>query len=554
MKSLLSLLVLALVVVVPARAETIVVSNLNASGTGSLRAAISSARDGDTIQFSKNGTIALLRHPLVIDKNLTIVGPGPDKLTLSGKGERRVLEVKAGSDVLITNVTFANGVAETGGGIYNQGTLRLRNVVVTQNASKADGGGIYNDRGTLTLTNSTVSLNEARRSNASGGGVVNFEGVLNILDNSVISDNLAHREGGGVYNLRGDVVVDNSTISNNTTGQDGGGIFTIGGLSVKDSFLLDNTSEGGGAVANLGLTPVSLSGTRVAGNTVAGLGGALLNNANGPVSVDNVTFAGNVSTQGNGGAVANIVGKMTINDSTFTDNSARHEGGTLFNQSVLTLTNVIVMGSTAEQGGAVRNLGQLTLVNSTLSNNAASLNGGAMSSAGFATTTIDNGIFSNNSSEGNGGSLSNLGEATMRITSSTVTTSSALNGGGIWNVGTLSVRNGEISNNRARRGGGGIFNQGRLELESSSVLANTAQVDGGGIWNDGSLTFSDSQLENNETVDGLFGGGAGIWNALGGELTLTQTNCAENVVKGNMVDVFNNGGKLNNATACVVRV
>src|SRR5438552_14167856 len=65
-----------------APANTITVTNTNDSGPGSLRQALLDANDGDTIEFALNGTINLTSGELVIDKNVTISGPGSNSLTV----------------------------------------------------------------------------------------------------------------------------------------------------------------------------------------------------------------------------------------------------------------------------------------------------------------------------------------------------------------------------------------------------------------------------------------------------------------------------------------
>ena len=59
-------------------ATTIIVTNTNDRGPGSLRSAIAAASDGDTIQLDpalKGQTITLTSGELFINKNLTITGP-----------------------------------------------------------------------------------------------------------------------------------------------------------------------------------------------------------------------------------------------------------------------------------------------------------------------------------------------------------------------------------------------------------------------------------------------------------------------------------------------
>src|SRR5262249_40604697 len=78
------------------RPSTLTVLNAKDSGAGSLRAAIAAAHNGDTINFAAGligQTIALSSGELLIKHNVTIVGPGADKLTISGSNASRVFEL-----------------------------------------------------------------------------------------------------------------------------------------------------------------------------------------------------------------------------------------------------------------------------------------------------------------------------------------------------------------------------------------------------------------------------------------------------------------------------
>ena len=72
-----------------------VVYNMADAGPGSLRQAIRDAAAVETITFHPSliGTIILYSGQLVIDKNLTILGPGPDQLAISGYHTGRVIYV-----------------------------------------------------------------------------------------------------------------------------------------------------------------------------------------------------------------------------------------------------------------------------------------------------------------------------------------------------------------------------------------------------------------------------------------------------------------------------
>ncbi len=119
---------------------TITVTNTNDSSAGSLRQAIADAAPGDTINFSLSGcpcTITLTSGELVINKDLTIQGPGASQLTISGNNASRVFFINPGAAgattgppatslvVAISNLTLANGKAKGGKG-GDQGKKQLR--------------------------------------------------------------------------------------------------------------------------------------------------------------------------------------------------------------------------------------------------------------------------------------------------------------------------------------------------------------------------------------------------------------------------------------------
>jgi hypothetical protein len=76
---------LALVLAVaPCASGIITVTNLNDSGPGSLRQAIVDATPAETIDFAVTGKITRTSGELVINKDLTLIGPGATNLTVSG--------------------------------------------------------------------------------------------------------------------------------------------------------------------------------------------------------------------------------------------------------------------------------------------------------------------------------------------------------------------------------------------------------------------------------------------------------------------------------------
>ena len=309
------LFLMALLIALPVKAGDVTVFNTNDSGAGSLRQAIADAIDGDTILFDSSlegQTISLTSGELLITKKLTISGPGANLLAISGNNLSRVIHIAA--TVTINGVTIKEGTAPDGGGIFNNGgSVTLTNSTIASNTATATGGGgIVNfGGGSVALTNSTVASNTA----PTGGGIFNQEGSIT-LANSTVASNTASTNGGGIYNvLDGSVTLTNSTIASNTASTNGGGIFSIGlgnSITVTNSTVADNTgaTNGGGIYNSNG--SVALTNSTVTGNTGVTIGGGILNNG-GSVTLTNSTVASN--TAPTGGGIFNQGGSITLANS-----------------------------------------------------------------------------------------------------------------------------------------------------------------------------------------------------------------------------------------------
>ena len=124
------------------------------------------------IVFTVTGTIGLTSQ-LLIDKDMTITGPGANDLTISGGCAGRVFEITLGTVAIISGVTISQGCAPDGGGILNGGDLTLNDVVVSSNTATNNGGGILNRAPSqVDLIDSTVDFNTA----TNGGGIANEGG------------------------------------------------------------------------------------------------------------------------------------------------------------------------------------------------------------------------------------------------------------------------------------------------------------------------------------------------------------------------------------------
>ncbi|MFN8523656.1 MAG: choice-of-anchor Q domain-containing protein [Chloroflexota bacterium] len=276
----------------------------------SLREALAAAGAGDAIGFAPGlaGTITLGGAELPVARSVSIVGPGPAVLAVSGNGASRVFNVSA-SGVTISGLTIRGGNAFNGGGILNSGGLTVRGSTITSNAASNLGGGLYNaTNASLVLVASVVSGNTVI---GGGGGIVNVtSGTLAITD-SVVSGNSATAGAGGIYNaLSGTATVDNSTIAGNTTPQAGGGIVNGGTMTLTRSTVSGNASTGfGGGISN-SKTLTAVNST-VSGNTAgAGQGGGVYNSRD--LLATNLTITANTAGVGLGGGLRNVSGTAIL--------------------------------------------------------------------------------------------------------------------------------------------------------------------------------------------------------------------------------------------------
>ena len=96
-----------------AGAATFTVTSTDDDGPGTLRAALASASDGDTIDVTGvSGTILLTSGELPVNQSVAIVGPGPTNLALDGNAFSRVFDISGLNPVVsIAGFTITNGAA-----------------------------------------------------------------------------------------------------------------------------------------------------------------------------------------------------------------------------------------------------------------------------------------------------------------------------------------------------------------------------------------------------------------------------------------------------------
>jgi parallel beta-helix repeat protein len=394
-----------------------------ASPCATIAYALSQADDGDAIKVAAY----TYTESLTLNKPVSLTGDGAEDTIIHAMSGQRVLTITGAT---ITNSTVISGFTITGGDMSGQGggiaiyssSLMLSHNMFTNNHatgygggiyvigsaaaptlnsnqiisnSADDGGGIFNDGGTVTLADCAISSNTAY---TSGGGIKNDNGGVMTLTNSTINDNSATTvDGGGIDNL-GTARLVGSTVSDNSAGHDGGGIdnWTNTTVELTNSTVSGNTAgnDGGGIFNNGGV--VTLTASTLSGNIAGVSGGGIKNDIGGMVELTNSTISDNIATTVDGGGIDNFRGGMVkLTKSTVSGNTAGRDGGGIDNwgedgtwgYSIVKLTNSTVSGNSAGFGGGIANMGTVQLIHCTISRNTAYTDGGGIKN--FFTRTVE---------------------------------------------------------------------------------------------------------------------------------------------------------------------
>jgi hypothetical protein len=307
----------------PVPASSIPVSNCNDSGAGSLRDAVNSAGDGDTIDMTglSCSTITLTTGAIAVTQNnLTLQGTGG--VTLDANYADIALLHDGNGTLYINDLVVEDGYKyftdaqidpARGGCIFSAGTVSLTNSVVAFCEARSSsthypvlGGGIYAQDG-VSLNSSIVAFNRASADTyeSRGGGI--YSGGFFDSVNSTLFVNAAtggtpgegqplggyHSFGGGAF-VKGDLILKYSIVDyNSALRNNGGGIFVDGNVSILNSTISGNAAEVSGGIEMNSVYASSLLTIRnstVSGNTAYFIGGIA---AEEPTKISNSTIAFN---------------------------------------------------------------------------------------------------------------------------------------------------------------------------------------------------------------------------------------------------------------------
>jgi len=419
-------------------------------GTTSLRQAVTAANGAadNFVQFAPalNGsTITLASGEIAINQPMTVVGPGADKLTISGNDTSRIFNISTASTTPIA-VTLA-------GLSLNHGHATGNNL----------GGAIFASNVSLTLQDAVLESNYALQ-----GGAIFLHSDTGVASASkLMRTTVANNNAKAIFGIAGGILA-------------GGGAT----LQIADSSISANMSgqDGGGLIYNVATTTISNS--QVTGNhTASGAGGLAIFRASSLVgtfgaTISNSTISGNTTT-GNGGGLSVINVVATLTGDTIVGNSAANYGGGIF-----------VFDSTSPTAT------QLNLQQSSVSGNSANSFGGGIDVSGALSVSIERSLVALNSvydaGGGGGGVALHYAKTSASIDNSTIYGNYAYNNGG--GVGIFAAATGNVTTfSNTTIAGNFTFNyasNGILGAGTSHIL--------------GCVVANNASHSSNQDVDGTF--------------------------------------------------
>ena len=423
-----------------------------------------------------------------------------------------------------------------------------------------------------------------------GGFVINDNSSINQIRMTNLTGQIYSNShyAGALYNQMGSIDITNSFFTNNSANSGsinfgiGGAIYNLSGGTINvDSTLFEGNYSGGasaygGAIANGYLS--SAISTAYINNSIFknnygvadpfGQGGAIYNNGN--IEINNTQFIEN-HLQGSSGSL--LLGGALYNSGNMTVNSSSFDGN-YFNEAA----------QMSVSGSAIANTGTLNIANSVFTNNKSVIGDGSVISGGTIynanSATIEDSVFSNNESNGGsqgtniyGGVINNYTDSsTLVIKNSTFNSNVSVAGEGdrawggvIYNDGDATIENSTIENNSISGGnnttvqGGAIYNTANgtvniigSNIENNKTVSTSENALGGGIYNLGTIIIENSNLENNYGANGKLND---IYNDNG--IITVQGDGTTNILSGiagsgtvnkNGSGVFNLGGINENYT------
>ncbi|MCM1264581.1 MAG: hypothetical protein NC200_00125, partial [Candidatus Gastranaerophilales bacterium] len=326
------------------------------------------------------------------------------------------------------NSSKANAYNGKGGAIYNEGNLKLTNVTFTSNKAGDKGGAVYNNSSdVLTIENCKFNKNTAKSVFKDNETYSYYDEESGKTIQSDVSGTSYMGSGGAIYNENGTINITNTTFTSNQAGEDSGG----GAIYNENGTI--NIYEGTKFTSNSAKVKYTdtwkENGKTYKESKYIGYGGAIFN-SQGFLNIQGskdamVLFKSNQAGDA-GGAIYNDDGQLNINYAKFESNKSVGVGGALFlnhldseTATTHTISNSVFSKNSAVSGGAIFLAGgHLQLADTSFTNNTAKETGGAIY-AGYG-SIVDifainsDVIFKGNKANGKSNAI-HLEEATLNL-------------------------------------------------------------------------------------------------------------------------------------------
>ena len=516
-------------------------------GDCSLREAMNAADPHQTIGFAQGLTGVLTLAPelgaLVVDKPLTIVGPGQETIVISANNnDQHIFAPAPGGDLILSGLTMSNATYEgEGGAIYTDENLQVSSSTFRGNYANDWGAAIETFGPMLSVTSTLFSGNYA----ASNGGAIDAGAMTQSIASSTFVGNFAEgNKGGAIYDEAdgGTMNISDSSFTANTAIYRAGALMSDGNdvTTITNTSFNANAAENsdGGAVyadgSDMKMTNVSLHG-----NFSDSAGGAILYDTPAYMQITgNSDFVGNIAANV-GGAILGCV-FLDIDGATFLGNHTNiyqegAGGGALFQPcGFLRITGydhptTFRANSSPGMGGALNtdDFGAQVYNTNFIGNVSAYDNGGALSDFDSYGLLVVDSSFQKNYSTDNGGAVSMNSESDNRFTRVTFTDNAAWNQGGAFNhyFGNLQLDQMTFERNVAQMNGGGAFQDNTGFAMTGSYFANNIAMAGNG----GAITTngSGSTVVSTTFFQNMSDAGSGVIENEG-DITLNNVTLSQN--------------------------
>src|ERR671915_427404 len=459
----------------------IVNSTLSGNGSGA---------GGAAVNNTSSGTVTIAGSRVTDNPGQMIVDPASITLIPDPANPGQLIPDPTEPPELIP----APGVYEpTSPPIANQGqydglgTIRIASSVVSDNYSEHDGGAVANEGdGALVVEDSEIENNT---SEASGGGIFSHGGTLTVTDSAVSGNEAA--DGGGIYSvgassaigLRPRITITGTTISDNTAA----GPYGLPPIDTTTPIIGNVALPSGGGILNDGDGHMTLTDVTLGANKAGDDGGGLNNQGRATLVATRVKFLNNEAHNEGGGAWSASERLATIRDSTFSGNKGGvpdlTDPAEPLPVGVPGEARFSTVGNVAGGGGLYTEGGPVDISRSTFTGNTATEEGGGISIDNFGDVTIKDSLVTENAAGADGGGIENSGFRVTFERLRVIKNRATLDGGGIFSLadGDSLIESTTISGNSAATGGGGLFHDadGELKLNNLTIWRNSAPRGGG---------------------------------------------------------------------------